>query len=93
MTSVQNPYALYTAGESYSSVQPAMGPGAPPAPVHSSRPAGMEGLVAAQRAKASRIGADVKAGFRDLQVQLLARTFPPSHVTHVSLAGVAFMVL
>lgn len=69
MTSVHNPYALYTAGESYGSVQPAA-PVVHAAPVPSTRPAGMEGLVAAQRAKASRIGADLKAGFQDLQVQL-----------------------
>lgn len=66
MASFHNPYALYTSGGSYSSVQPS----APAVPVQSSRPAGMEGLMAAQRAKASRIGADLKAGFRDLQVPL-----------------------
>jgi hypothetical protein len=61
---VQNPYALYTGNSST------------PSPIRyaaaqGSRPAGMEGLVAAQRAKASRIGADVRAGFKDLQVELL----------------------
>lgn len=60
---MQNPYALYTGNQSSG--------GSPLRPVAavSSRPAGMEGLVAVRRAQASRIGADVQAGFKDLQVR------------------------
>lgn len=67
MSSFQNPYAQFNSGGSYGAVQQASA--VPQSPMQSSRPAGMEGLVAAQRAKASRIGADLKAGFRDLQVK------------------------
>jgi hypothetical protein len=62
----QNPYSLYSAGGAPSGAPSHV----PQAAIPSSRPAGLEGLVAAQRAKASRINADVHEGFRDLEVLL-----------------------